>query len=458
MAIGQRIRFFRKRNHLTKKQLRKKLGFQKKSHTHISRYEAETKVPEHNVIKKLAAIFNISTNALTVPNIDSDIGLMHTFFALEDMYGFKVTENDGEIYLHLGSSVSAPGSSLNTMLHAWQQQTTHLENGTISKEDYDEWRYQYSEPAPSQYTLKLPSPKVDDTSASFDETYYLVDFENVHEDGLSVSENLGCHDHIYLFSTKNAPKISIQTLTGFNDAHLYLYEIPAGNQSLDMHLVSYLGYLIGKNSNSKCKYTIVSKDTDYDNLITFWKDKNGSQITRQDKIRNTTQKIVKKNVRSKTTASKNNNKKTANSQNKTLLNTKVQQELSKAGYSNSIANKVASIVVKHYGEEKSVRNVHNELQKTCDDYSKIYNIVKPIMKQYTVTASPKTATTPEADNKIQETLNKAKFSSDIVSYVSSLVSTHNGETNAKLTIYRSIVSKYGQKQGLNIYNHVKKLI
>lgn len=30
------------------------------------------------------------------------------------------------------------------------------------------------------------------------ETYYLIDFENVNEDGLSGSENLGIHDHIYL--------------------------------------------------------------------------------------------------------------------------------------------------------------------------------------------------------------------------------------------------------------------
>ena len=34
------------------------------------------------------------------------------------------------------------------------------------------------------------------------ETYYLVDFENVHEDGLSGSEKLGSHDHVHLFFTK----------------------------------------------------------------------------------------------------------------------------------------------------------------------------------------------------------------------------------------------------------------
>lgn len=61
------------------------------------------------------------------------------------------------------------------------------------------------------------------------ETYYLIDFENVNEDGLSGSENLRIHDHVYLFSTKNAPKISIESLTGFNSADFSSHEVPAGN-------------------------------------------------------------------------------------------------------------------------------------------------------------------------------------------------------------------------------------
>ena len=42
-------------------------------------------------------LFDVSTHALTVPDIDTYIGLMHTLFALEDMYGLKIGEIDGEI-------------------------------------------------------------------------------------------------------------------------------------------------------------------------------------------------------------------------------------------------------------------------------------------------------------------------------------------------------------------------
>lgn len=54
-------------------------------------------VPKHDLVKEMAHILDVSTHALTVPDIDNYIGLMHTFFALEDMYGLKIREVDGEV-------------------------------------------------------------------------------------------------------------------------------------------------------------------------------------------------------------------------------------------------------------------------------------------------------------------------------------------------------------------------
>lgn len=55
---------------------------------------------------RLAEVFGVSTSALTVPDIDSYNGLMHTLFALEDLYGFKITELDKEFCLHLYKGIS----------------------------------------------------------------------------------------------------------------------------------------------------------------------------------------------------------------------------------------------------------------------------------------------------------------------------------------------------------------
>lgn len=289
------------------------------------------------------------------------------------------------------------------------------------------------------------------------ETYYLIDFENVHEDGLSGSEHLGSHDHVHLFSTKNAPKISIEKLACFNATNLSTHETPIGNQSLDMHLVSYLGYLIGANK-SNCKYVIISKDTDYDKIISFWKDYNNSHITRQNQI-----ELSKKTTSSKTADSANSisapntkSKKATDSQTKCQLNTEVQLALSKAKYTKTTINKTASIVVKHYGENQFANNVHNELRNTYTNYSDVYQVVKPIIAKYSSTTVQHTNATTELNTTIQKLLSKAGFTTDITNHVASLVSHNYRMGNGKQSAYRSIVAEYGQKQGLNIYNHIKK--
>ncbi len=44
-------------------------------------------------------MLDVSPKALDVPDIDSYVGLMHTLFTLEDRYGLKINEMDGEVCL-----------------------------------------------------------------------------------------------------------------------------------------------------------------------------------------------------------------------------------------------------------------------------------------------------------------------------------------------------------------------
>lgn len=163
MAIGQRIKFFRNRKGMTQKQLGEMLGFLgKTSDVRMAQYESEARIPKQELVKEMAGIFDVSTHALTVPDIDTYIGLMHTLFALEDMYGLKIGEIDGEICLRLDKSDYSTYSSMLKMFGAWQQQAAKLENGEISKEQYDEWRYKYPELDTYQHWAKVPSPAVSD--------------------------------------------------------------------------------------------------------------------------------------------------------------------------------------------------------------------------------------------------------------------------------------------------------
>ena len=146
MAIGERIRYFRKLRGMKLKELGLRLGFPEKSaDVRMAQYEAETRTPKAELTAALAHTLDVSPLALTVPDIDSDLGLMHTLFTLEDTYGLRVEEADGEICLGVDVSQGARAASLREMLRAWREQAAKLEAGEITREEYDRWRYHYPE-------------------------------------------------------------------------------------------------------------------------------------------------------------------------------------------------------------------------------------------------------------------------------------------------------------------------
>ena len=72
------------------------------------------------------------------------------------MYGLKIGKIDGEICLRLDKSDYSTYSSMFYMFHAWQEQTAKLEQGEITKEEYDQWRYKYPELDTSKHWAKVP--------------------------------------------------------------------------------------------------------------------------------------------------------------------------------------------------------------------------------------------------------------------------------------------------------------
>ena len=79
---------------------------------------------------------------MTVPDIDNYIGLAHTLFALEDLYGIKIENNDGQICLVLDRE-NKSYLSMFDIFNAWSIESEKLKNGEITKEEYDTWRYNY---------------------------------------------------------------------------------------------------------------------------------------------------------------------------------------------------------------------------------------------------------------------------------------------------------------------------
>ena len=144
MATGERINYFRNLRGLTQKYLGQKIGFPDSSaDVRIAQYESETRHPKVDVIKKLAKVLDVKPSAIEVPNIDTEIGLMHTVFALEDRYGLKICKIDDELYLKLERKDNRTFNNMFSLLNDWNDQASQLAEKKITVEEYNHWRYHY---------------------------------------------------------------------------------------------------------------------------------------------------------------------------------------------------------------------------------------------------------------------------------------------------------------------------
>ena len=164
MAIGERINFFRKKSNLTMKALGQLLGFPEKgADVRIVQYENNSRKPKEKLTRSMAEIFGVAPEALTVPDIDTYLGLMHTLFTLEDVYGLTVDKIDDIVCLHLDKNISKPGSTLWTFLEDWCSMKDKLAHGRITKEEYDDWRYNFSLKSSSVLSVPVfPSQELSD--------------------------------------------------------------------------------------------------------------------------------------------------------------------------------------------------------------------------------------------------------------------------------------------------------
>lgn len=144
MAIGERIRFIRNLRGMTQKWLGMAVGFpEKTADIRLAQYESGTRTPKAELTKEIAKTLDVSPAALDVPNIESYIGLMHTLFALEDLYCFKIDRLGSEICIRINRQNGSTFAKMTGLLEPWEEMAQKYRNGEISREEYDQWRYRY---------------------------------------------------------------------------------------------------------------------------------------------------------------------------------------------------------------------------------------------------------------------------------------------------------------------------
>lgn len=145
ISVSKRIRFFRRLRCMTQKQLGVAVGFPvKTADVRMAQYEMGARTPKAGLREQLANTLGVSANALAIPDVDSTVGLMHTLFALEDIYGFQITDSPEGLCLRLNEASLPRSGELRMALLMWYTLRQEMEAGILAKAEYDQWRYNYS--------------------------------------------------------------------------------------------------------------------------------------------------------------------------------------------------------------------------------------------------------------------------------------------------------------------------
>lgn len=310
---------------------------------------------------------------------------------------------------------------------------------------------------------------------------YLIDFENVHEEGFASLGRLGDRDAVYCFFTKNVAKISMAALAGMRSGQLHFIEAESGKQSLDLALVSYLGYLIGTVPNEQC-YEIVSNDNGFSKAADFWnKHRPGIRV----RVRKTVDqaklaaaaelKPARKGRASKSAKAVTAAAAAPSAETKPAAETRTnpapeakpapapaakptaapaQKNAASAAADNTPAKEAApAAAAKPAPETKPAARPapakkEASAPKTVPAPEKAEANAAPAVKE-----APAARPAPEA----VAALAAAGIEASVAEFLLTEAEKHREDKNIKQLVYRAVVKKYGQKKGTEIYNTAKKV-
>ncbi len=148
---------------MTQKYLGTVAGFpEKTADIRMAQYESGSRTPKADLTESLAGVLGVSPLALSVPDIDSYLGLMHTLFTLEDRYGLTVEKTENGVSMRVDSRKGKDAAELSEMINAWAEQAEKYRKGDISREDYDKWRYNYPKYDETSGYVRVPSQGLSD--------------------------------------------------------------------------------------------------------------------------------------------------------------------------------------------------------------------------------------------------------------------------------------------------------
>lgn len=217
---------------------------------------------------------------------------------------------------------------------------------------------------------------------------FFVDYENVKASGLDGLLELNSIDEVFIFYSDNASCITFDIHRNLNEteAKINFQKVEVGSKNaLDFQLSSYLGFIINENlnkGNENTSYFIVTKDSGFSCLITYWKNKSidisivtNLLCNQEDKSENKTEDKAE---------DKNDNKIEDNNTNsEPIKEVSINSDnLPLQTVNNTIDNEGLKFIVETINNYQSKREINNALGKHYKDSKKaseIYKAIKPLL-------------------------------------------------------------------------------
>lgn len=109
---------------------------------------------------------------------------------------------------------------------------------------------------------------------------FLIDLENVKNQGMIGVEQLSGEDRVFIFYSESANSLSIPTIQAMNNSKAEIEYVKlqrSGRNAMDFQIVALLGFLIGSEKNGN--FCIVSQDNGYVAPVEFFMDHPADQLS-----------------------------------------------------------------------------------------------------------------------------------------------------------------------------------
>ena len=108
-------------------------------------------------------------------------------------------------------------------------------------------------------------------------------------------------------------------------------------------------------------------------------------------------------------------------------------------------------------------SIHFNLKNETEKFGELYKLIKPAAQKYIKSLNKGDANVSSSqksplNEKVKKVLRDHNFSKTASNKAATIICGLSTRKDAKMQIYRQLVSEYGQEKGLSIYRTVKSLL